>query len=330
MELRYICAQPATKYYAWQVEVMIVNFMAMGVNPNQMDIVCVNENGVPAEWQRMTMRYPCRFFFYTDQRETKHYISSKRPNVLKQHFAAHPELKDEVIFYHDCDIIFSKPPTEWILPEMLEDFKWYGSDTRGYISHSYIVSKGQEVMDKMCEIMRVPERLIKDNELNCIGAQYLMKHVTASFWEQVEKDSEILYKQMTALNNKLIPIENAKWEVRKKEWDNPDKPFAEPKYNPLQIWCADMWAVLWGAWRMGFETQTHPNFDFSWGTSDAKTYDEKNIMHNAGVTDAAGGLFYKCAYITESPYWKHLTINENTASKKYYEWVQKTERLSVL
>ena len=43
MEIRYICAQPATKYYAWQVEVMINNFMAMGVNPNQMDIGCLKK-----------------------------------------------------------------------------------------------------------------------------------------------------------------------------------------------------------------------------------------------------------------------------------------------
>jgi len=37
--IRYVSAQPATLYYAWQVEVMLNNFMEMGVNPNQVDIV---------------------------------------------------------------------------------------------------------------------------------------------------------------------------------------------------------------------------------------------------------------------------------------------------
>ena len=37
--LRFICAQPSTMYYAWQVEVMINNFIEMGVNPNFIDIV---------------------------------------------------------------------------------------------------------------------------------------------------------------------------------------------------------------------------------------------------------------------------------------------------
>ena len=37
--LRFICAQPSTMYYAWQVEVMINNFIEMGVNPNFIDVV---------------------------------------------------------------------------------------------------------------------------------------------------------------------------------------------------------------------------------------------------------------------------------------------------
>ena len=39
-QLRFVSAQPATKYYAWQVEVMLNNFIEMGVNPNQIDVVC--------------------------------------------------------------------------------------------------------------------------------------------------------------------------------------------------------------------------------------------------------------------------------------------------
>ena len=309
--LRFVCAQPATLYYAWQVEVMLNNFIEMGVNPNNVDIVCWKQNGVvPEEWSKLASGYPARFFFYDDTRETKHYISSIRPNILKQHWAAYPTLKDEAIFYHDSDIIFSKPISEWISDEIIIDEEWYGSDTRWYISHSYIVGKGQQIIDKMCEIMELPEELIRDNEMNAIGAQYLMKNVDYEYWDRVESDCEQLFRQVTDLNNEL-----------KRE---------TPSYHELQIWCSDMWAVLWGAWRRGWKTNCLPEFEFSWGTSTEDDFYKLNIMHNAGVTSPGQGLFYKAQYMNSLPYNAELTINDNTASKKYWECIEKTAAKSVL
>ena len=139
MNLRFVCAQPAIKYYSWQLETMLNNFMEMGINLNQVDIVCWKENGIiPEEYSKLANGYPARFFFYDDTRETKHYISSIRPNILKQHFIAYPELENEAIFYHDCDIVFTKP-INW--EQFLQDNKWYGSDCRWYIGHDYIISK---------------------------------------------------------------------------------------------------------------------------------------------------------------------------------------------
>ena len=57
-KLRYVCAQPATYYYRWQVEVLINNFISMGVNPNDMDIVCWKVNGViPDDWIKLANSY---------------------------------------------------------------------------------------------------------------------------------------------------------------------------------------------------------------------------------------------------------------------------------
>ena len=310
-QLRFVCAQPATLYYVWQVEVMLNNFIEMGVNPNFIDIVCWKQNGViPEEWSKLASNYPARFFFYDDTRETKHYISSIRPNILKQHWAAHPYLKGDAIFYHDSDIIFSKPISEWISTDIINDEEWHGSDTRWYIAHSYIVGKGQQIIDKMCDIMGLDEELIRTNEMNSIGAQYLMKNVDYEYWDRVEMDSEQLFRQVTDLNNEI-------------KRDN-------PSYHELQIWCADMWAVLWGAWRRGWKTNCLSEFDFSWGTSTEDDFYKMNIMHNAGVTDSSSGLFYKAGYMNSLPYNVELNINENTASKKYWEWIQKTASKSKL
>jgi len=304
-DLRFISAQPATDYYVWQVETMINNFIEMGVHPNYIDVVCWKVNDtIPDNWIKLATNYPVRFFFYDDTRETTHYISSIRPNILKKHFDAHPYLKDDAVFYHDSDILFTKPISEWITDEMKNDDKWYGSDTRWYIGHDYIISKGEDVLHAMCDIMKLEPEFIKERELNSIGAQYLMKGVDSEYWDKVEKDCEILFKDITQLNNE-------------KKKDNPD-------YHELQIWCSDMWAVLWNGWKLGYETICHSNFDFSWGTSSEKDYFEMNIMHNAGVLNTMNDLFYKSAWITQLPYHTASEPKKETASWHYWNWVQRT------
>lgn len=309
--IRYVCAQPATDYYKWQVEVMINNFVSMGVNPNDMDIVCWKQNGViPNDWIKLAETYPARFFFYDDTRENKHYISSIRPNILKQHFQAHPYLKKDAIFYHDCDILITKNPKDWITFEMVQDENWYGSDVRWYIGHDYIISKGEDILDKMCEIMEIPKELVKENELNCIGAQYLMKGIDYDYWDWVEHKCDRLFKEITELNNL--------------------KKGADPTYHELQIWCSDMWAVLWKGWLMGKKSFTDSAFNFSWGTSNETDYHNMNIMHNAGVTDSTSGYFYKAKYINELPYNKAEEPKRETASWHYWNWIQKTAQKSCL
>jgi hypothetical protein len=193
--IRYVCAQPASEYYAWQVDVMLNNFKKQGINLNQVDIVCWKQNGtIPESWLKLARHYSARFFFYDDTRETRHYISSIRPNILKQHFQKYPEICSDTIFYHDCDIVFTKPPSEWITDVMINDKRWYGSDTRWYIGHDYIKSKGDDILDAMCEIVGISKHEVERNELNAIGAQYLMKNIDHEFWDKVERDSERLSK----------------------------------------------------------------------------------------------------------------------------------------
>lgn len=306
--IRFISAQTSNLYFAWQVEVMLNNFMEMGVDLKYVDIVCTKENNkIPQVWKKLSNGYDARFFFYDDTRITKHYKSSIRPNLLKQHFKLHPYLKNETIFYHDCDIIFTKP-INW--EQFENDNVWYGSNTESYISYDYIITKGQDIFNEMVSIVDINPKLIIDNNNNSIGAQYVMKGIDETYWENVEKDSERLFKQITHLNRKK--------KIKNKE------------YLPLQIWCADMWAVLWNAWKLGYETQYHKELEFSWAPQEESKYFEFNIMHNAGITDSHINFFHKSKYTKKLPYNLNLNIKENTVSKKYYEWVQKTEKKSVL
>jgi hypothetical protein len=306
--MRFICAQPASTYYAWQVEVMLNNFIDMGINPNQIDIVCWKQNGViPEEWSKLALGYPARFFFYNDERETKHYISSIRPNILKQHFKANEEISKDTIFYHDCDIVFTNRID---FDRYLSDDRWYGSDCRWYISHDYILGKGEDILDRMCEIVSIPKHIVKSNELNSIGAQYIMKGINWMFWEEVEKDCETLFKEITELNN-----------IKKRE---------NPSYHELQIWCSDMWSVLWGLWKLGKETVCDPDLEFSWGTSTESDWHRLNIFHNAGVVNGNDGLFYKADYINRLPYNIAPEPKKGTASWHYWNEIQKTAKNSRL
>lgn len=318
MNLRFICAQPASKYYVWQVEVCINNFIDMGIHPNNIDVVCWKVNDViPDEWSKLANAYPVRFLFYSDTRETKHYISSIRPNILKQHFQAFPELEKEAIFYHDCDIVFTKP-LNW--HQFLEDDSWYGSDTRWYIGHDYILSKGEDILDEMCRIVDIDKQVIKNNELNAIGAQYLMKGINSEFWANVEKDCERLFKEITDLNNEKIALDRHTM---------PENEARQP-YHPLQIWCADMWAVLWNGWKLGYKTVCHPELEFSWATSSEEEWYKYNIYHNAGVISADQGLFYKALYMDKLPYGEDIKVSDKTASKKYWEIIKNVSQKSVL
>ena len=320
--LRFVCAQPSTMYYAWQVEVMINNFIEMGVNANFIDIISTKENGfISDEWLKLCEHFNnVRFFFYEDLRENKNYISSIRPNILKQHFKKNPYLKDEIIFYHDCDILITNPIDEWICCAMYSDDNWYGSDCRWYIGHDYIISKGEDVLDKMCEIVDIDKQIIKDNELNSIGAQYLMKGITAKFWEDVEKDCERLFKEITDLNNEKV--------IEDRHTMPPGE--ARQPYHPLQIWCADMWAVLWNGWKLGYKTKTTSKFDFTWATGTKEEFQKNNLFHNAGILSGDADRFYKGNYINKLPYNEELKIIENSASLEYWNYIQLVGKKSVL
>ena len=315
--LRYICVQPRLLYYAWQIEVMINNFIEQEINPNNIDIlVAWNPNDKTSDpenkesWDKLANHYnSVRFFFYQDTREQPiHYISSIRPNILKQHFKEHPELSNEAIFYHDCDIVFTKKPD---FSTFLNDKTWYLSNTNHYINYDYIVSKGQDVYDKMCEIVNMNPLIPQLMNSNSGGAQYLIKNIDEAFWDKVEKDSEQLFYQITQLNN--------------------EKKATDPTYHEIQIWCADMWAVLWGGWLRGNETKVIPELDFSWGTDGVDGWNQSIIYHNAGITCSSDKQFYKGMYIDSLPYdIKIEDFNETINCYNYVKEIIKTANKSCL
>lgn len=322
-KMMFMCVQPCTKYYAWQIEVMLTNFKEVGISDNfQVQCLFAYNSKREADWEQKVnlikkveekMRGVAEFFYYEDTRVYPFsYTSSIRPNVLKQHFKAYEkDLLNRVIFYHDCDIVFTKYP-DFLSRINVDDNTWYVSDTKSYIGHEYIISKGQDVLDKMCEIVGINQTLVKEKQLESGGAQYVMKGVDWRFFEKMEKDSERLFKEITELNK--------------------TKKATDPSHHEIQIWCADMWAILWQAWMRGYTTRIIKEMEFCWATDTATRWNDVYIFHNAGVTkESSQRLFFKGDFSERYPYLERgETYDKTTASYKYFSIIQEIGKSSCL
>lgn len=307
--IRFICAQPANSYYTWQVEVLINNFIKHGVNPNKIDILCaINNDIVPDDWKKLQNHYnTVRFFFYNDTRSDYRYIPAIYFNLMSNHLKAHPELKDEVLFLHDSDIVFTRTPNlDWVTSKDI----WYMSDTNSYINYNYIQQKGNDIYESMCDIIGIDKRIPKLMNSHSGGAQYIVNGEGWEFWDKVEKDAIRMYDYFCDIEHLY---------VKKYEGD-----------YPIQKWTAGMWSLLWNAWLKGHETKVDDRIAFGWSTDGIQSVEKYWILHNAGVTSSHQGLFYKGLYINKLPYDEKLVIDENRASSYYWKQVQETAKKSIL
>ena len=306
-KLRHISAQPATDYYAWQVEVYLHNFLDLGYNGNYIDVLgAFGDEGIPQSWLLLQQKFPfVRFFFYRDDMKVRNYQPAIQANIMKKHFHSHPELKDEAIFFHDSDFIFTK---YFDFDKFLDDDIWYFSDTTSYVGGKYIESKGEGLLEGMCSVVGLCACKVRSSQEHSGGAQKLMKNVTAEYWEEVENDSINLYN----------------WLLQEK--DN----YGDAEVNDIQIWTASMWSELWNAWKHGHEVRVPVEFNFCWATCPVEKWDLVSFFHNAGVVSDKVGLFYKAGYVNKFPYGTEIDVNKNHCSYNYYQAVLDTGKKTVL
>jgi hypothetical protein len=277
------------------------NAIRVGINPKWIHVLFSYENEISPGLLDLSRKYHfVNFHFYERSRINNFgYIPVLRPDALEQHFTKYPELRGEVIFYHDSDIVFKELPD---FDSMYDDAFWYLSDTVSYIGAKYIQSKGKSLLDDLCQIAKIDQKLVGDNHHNSGGAQYLMKGVTADYWKEVKGLCVELYKYM------------AKREMDERKSLSQEESIS---YNPIQKWCADMWAVLWCAWKRGHQTRISEELGFSWGSGGAHEWVDNKIMHNAGVVDdEKGSKFFKGDYISKSPFDEDLSF----VDPQYNSW----------
>ena len=96
----------------------------------------------------------------------------------------------------------------------------------------------------MLEIADISEDIVRSNNNNAGGAQYLIKNVTPELMDEVVEMSHKLWIEMSAVNEA--------------------KDYGDD--YPLQIWTAEMWAMLWVPWKKGIMTAVAKDLDFCWAT----------------------------------------------------------------
>lgn len=298
----YLSAQPAEYYFMWQLEVQLQNFEDIGIVPENIHVVLSYkpEEGIPSYFEVFVeTNKQAYFFFYPDNRIEPKYLSSIRPHILKQHFTQFPELANRIVCYHDSDILFRERLNERLLSETEY---WYFSDTRNYVGGSYLKRFGDDFFRNLCKDICIDPQLVEQNEAHSGGAQHIMKGVTAEYWEQVEQDSEKIYAFIKDYNSKLK--NNAK---------------------QAQAWCADMWAVLWNAWKLNKKVRLHNELLFSWPKDHISRFYNTKIFHNSGVYDVENkDYFCKLLFKKSSPYDVDFSsIKQDHCSIKFVEQIQR-------
>ena len=298
--MKYICAQPATQYFGWQIDVLIHSLISNGVFQKDIHVINAIHGAIDPYFDKLKSKYPYVLFeFYKDTRSYKNYIPSIKQHLLYKHYDKYSYLENETILLLDADVAFIKPLD---FSPLLNDDIWYLSNTNSYLNYDYIKSKGDDVLSTMLEIANIDEQLVKNNNKNSGGAQYLVKNINKEYWNEVVELSHKLYESISKLNEEKVK--------------------ADSEHHPLQIWTAEMWALLWAAWNCGIETRVSPLMDFCWATDPIAKWDKDAIYHNAGVTMKFKNLFFKGAYIDKFPDL-NLDIDKTKCSYNYYELLKK-------
>lgn len=316
-DLVFVTCQPDDTHFMWEVEVQINNLRKYELSDKLKVLVYWERRDdkpmVNFQWLMLARKYPeVEFMFYKNDENdlpisvtSTIYVSALRPYCLKKFWKSRPEMKDKAVFYLDSDVIFIKRPD---IDQFIDDDISYVSSTRGYLGIDYMRSKAIEAgLDKdhfieiAANIIGIDKQVIIDNDVNCGGAQYLLKNISSEFWQKVQDDCVMIRQRFMFENRRHFQELGAK--RKDKSVENAG----------IQSWCADMWAVLYNLYFFGIEVNAPKELDFIWATDKLEEASkDRFILHNAGVgNDNNHFLFDKTRYRFGQKYVERWPYEEN-------------------
>lgn len=304
-DIIFVTAQPDVPYFHWQIELYVHNFKSLGIKSENIHVIFSFSQGskVRSESSKRLDKLGVNLHFFPDKRIDKSYIPSIKPYLISKWLENNPEF-GRVFFLHDADIIFREIPN---FDNLLNDDILYLSDTVSYIGYNYIrdcchkyesqhpESESMQLLEEMCKVVGLSQEVVKLNQNNSGGGQYLIKNTDKLLWEKIYLDCVPLYQQMKSYQ-KRFPIESGQ----------------------IQFWTAEMWSTLWNFWKYEYDTKVVNELEFSWATDTVKRYEQTPILHMAGVTDNLKSTkFYKGEFINVNP------LDKLREDSNYFEYIDK-------
>lgn len=276
--MRYISSQPDQPYFLWQLQVQLYNFARLGIEQDYIILIGVRDRP-SALAQYIAKHTRAQVEFIPDTRTERSYAPSIQPHLYAKFFASSPI--SEPLMFIDSDVIFLSAPD---FSALCTDDIDYVSDTTDYIGYNYVVSKGVDQFTEMCRIVGVDPAVVRREQQNSGGAQYLLKRAgSAAFWTKVEQDGNALYQYLSR---------------RERLWKGPG--------YAIQRWTSGMWALLWNLWVANRTVRVTPMMEFAWGSDSIEQLRKRTgakFLHLAGVTkDMESTHFYKGRYVTTHPF----------------------------
>lgn len=286
-ELQLISCVPDQSSFLWQTAVNLLNAREYGFSDKAQVLVFLSydqlHRGFGSKWKFLERKFPeSQFFYYPDNENiTKlmvqfEYIPLLRLAMLKKHWLKFPELQDKAIYYHDSDTVFTQFPN--FLDRYRHDDINYLSDTKSYLNSDYFDSKLKDVLPEKLDDYKKVDVLAKvaeytgsskedwiNNKDNTGGAQYLLKDIDVTFWEDCFSSSIKLRTYLMDINRRFFESEDA----------------------GIQSWTSDMWALLGNLWKRKREVITPKDMDFSWATNYVEEWNNTQIYHDASASPDA-------------------------------------------
>lgn len=174
----FICAQPDTPLFIWQLQTLLTSFLDLGVNRQNIHFLVLLENGNPPSPEIRSLEKYASIYYYRERTEGRFYPPSSKPYLFAKHWERFPEIKDRHYLFVESDMLI------YAIPDLPKNEIWYWSDAENYLE----TGRFEILLDK-------PVVSGRSFGFHCYG-----KGATPEFWYQVEKDSQELYFKMATGN----------------------------------------------------------------------------------------------------------------------------------